>query len=309
MAGDDKRWYKYRELFVVIPCYVTVAILAAGVIPSLTNQATSHTQSYTLSIGEDNTIYKIGDGKLTFTLQNNQGQSSSIFIYGLAISNNIRQAQAFVSDLYSQDGHSVRATNISIRPGTIILSGLSANPTKVDLAVQDSKDLGRFNGWFILLIGQDMISVPLSASTNPLILIAILWVTTGALISIGTWELGRFSDRRRTDNKYRILFGDHEKLSNAEDLTRVYYTKDNPLEAMSIKAKKIQQSNRLSNRAQATKFALVDLLSIVFGIGVFYIGVLSNTNVIGLQTISNFDIISLIGIGLGIGSLAGFGNK
>ena len=295
--------YKKRELFVVIPCYLSAAILAAVVIPSLTNQATSQVQSYALAMSDDSVTYEVGDGTLTFALNNNQGQTpSSIYIYGLAISNNINQAQFFVSDLYSQDGRAVKA---SIQPGTITLRDISPTPTRVDVTITSSTERGKFHGWFMLLIGQDITSVPLTATTNPLFLIAILWVTFGALVSIGTWELGRFFDRRKTDERIRILETPNAQLTTNQVKAKQNYTPFEP----SIRAKEVKYKARLATVEEAAKFTLVDIFSIVFGIALFYIQLLSNPAVMDLQIISDLDIYSLIGIGLGIGSLGGFINR
>jgi len=297
--------YEYRELFVVIPCYLLLAVLYLAVIPQLTSQETSHVQSYALAIGDDDsTTYKIGDGKLTFALDNNQRpMKPSLYIYGLAISNNINQAQIFVSNLYSQDGRAVEASNILVQPNTISLSGISTTPMKVDVDIVNSMERGKFHGWFMLLIGQDITSVPLTATTDPLFVIAMLWVTIGALFSIGTWEIGRFFDRRKNDKKFVIL-------TNPRPTGNDLLAKQNYMPfAMSIRAKKVKYNARLANREEGIKFTLVNIFSIVFGIALFYIQLLSNPAVMELQTISLVNIISLIGIGLGIGSLGGFINR
>jgi hypothetical protein len=284
-------WKDYRELFVVIPCYGAVALLTIWYIPSLTNETNSRVQSYALTIGEDSTTYKVGDGKLTFTLNNNQGATSSLYIYGLLLANNINQAKFFVSDLYSQGGTSVKASDILVDPNTISLGPISESPTKVDLTVQNSKELGKFQGWFMLLIGEEVISVPLTASTDPLVLIALLWATTGALISIGTWEIANFFDRLRTNRQFGQL------------------TSFSPADQQSINQKKVKLDAHLANSREATQFTLVNFFTVIFGIAAFYLALLSNPDVMELQTISQFDIYSLIGLGLGIGSLSGFINK
>lgn len=295
--------YDYRELFVVTPCYIAVLVLVISIIPSLNDQVSSQTQSYALTIGEDTTTYKIGDGRLSFTLYNNQGDKSSIYIYGLAKSNTTSQAQIFLSDLYSVDGSGINVSNILTQPNMITLDTISSNSTKVDISIHDSKALGNFQGWLMLLIGEDIYAVPITAKTDPLSVIAILWVTVGALISIGTWEIGRFFDRRKTHEKYGILNMVNPKGPQIQAQAKYL------LERESIEAKEIRYNGRLVNRLGVAKFSLVNLFSIVFGIALFYIGLLSNPDVMGLQTISQIDIYSLIGIGLGIGSLGGFINK
>jgi hypothetical protein len=146
----------------------------------------------------------------------------------------------------------------------------------------------------MLLIGEELIAVPLTAETDPLFLIAIWWVTAGVLISIGTWEIATFFDRRRTAKQYALLTNNKNINTARLDI---------------ITARKIKLDTHLATPGEATQFTLVNFFTIVFGIAAFYLGLLSNPDVMGLQTISQFDIYSLIGIGLGIGSLGGFINK
>ena len=67
--------------------------------------------------------------------------------------------------------------------------------------------------------------------------------------------------------------------------------------------KKLNFDKRLGTAEGASRFALVDIFSIVFGIALSSIGLLSNPLVIDLQTISQLDVFSLIGVGLGIGDI------
>ena len=286
-------WKDYRELFVVIPCYLAVAFLI-WYIPLLTNDTSSNVQSYSLAIGEDSTTYKVGNGKLTFNLENNQGATSSLYIYGLSIANNIDQAKFFVSDFYSQAGSSVKATNILVDPNAINLTPISNSPIIVHLTIQNSKELGNFQGWFMLLIGEEIIAVPISASTDPLYEIALLWVTTGAFFSIGTWELAIYFDRKRTFRRYLSMNNDTNINAARKDM---------------IAARKLKHDTHLVDPGDVTQFTLVNIFTIVFGIAGSYLALLSNPDVMEIQTISLIDIITLIGIGLGIGSLSGYINK
>lgn len=290
-------WLDYRELIIVAPCYFFALVLAFVIIPSLTAQETSKDQYYSLAIGDDSTVYKVGEGELTFTLENNRGQTlPSIYIYGLTLPNNVNQADVFLSNLYSQDGRPV--SRISAQPDTITRSDISMPPAKIGISIPSNKEMGDFQGWLMLSLGEELISIPLKASTDPLFLIAVLWVSVGALVTIGTWELGRFFDRRQTKEELNSLT---KELSVAAQV--------NDPKFLAIQNKKTRYDLRLTNSRQAIKFAFVDTFSFVFGIGLFYIGLLDNSFVTGLQTISEFDIYSLIGIGIGIGSLAGFINK
>lgn len=279
-------WKYYRELFVVIPCYLAAVLLFFWFIPSLTDEANSRIQSYSLIIDGDSTTYKVG--KLTFNLDNNQDSKSFLYIYGLSLANNINQAIFFVSDFYDQGGNSIIATDILVDPMTVSLDPISESPAKVDLAIQNSKELGLFQGWFMLLIGEEIIAVPITASTDPLYDIAILWVTTGALISIGTWELANFLDKIRTET---------------------FLTKNGNAKNQIMLARKSKHEAHLGSALEVTQFTFVNFFTIIFGLATFYLALLSNPDVMELQTISHFDILSLIGLGLGIGSLSGFINK
>lgn len=157
----------------------------------------------------------------------------------------------------------------------------------------------------MLLIGREITSVPLIASTDPLLLIAVLWVTAGAFIAIATWEIGRFFDRRRTDDQFDLLRANTSTLSETKKLAQQNAT----LEGNAIQVKKIKYEKHLANRLEVAKFTLVDLFSIVFGIATSYIALLSNPQIMELQIITEFDIYSLLGIGLGIGTIAGLINR
>ena len=270
-------------------------------IPSLTDETNSRVQTYALTIGEDSTTYKVGDGKLTFTLDNNQYATSSLYIYGLMLANNTNEAKFFVSDLYNQGGSLVKAIDILVDPKLISLATISETPTKVDLAVLNSKELGKFQGWFMLLIDEEVVSVPLTASTDPLFVIALLWVTTGAFFSIGTWEIANFFDGLRTGqqlNRLNSLSPTSKELIEQKDI-KLYM----------INQKKIKLDAHLANSTEASKFTLVNIFTVIFGIAAFYFALLSKPEVMELQTISQFDMYSLFGLGLGIGSLSGFINK
>ena len=283
----------YRELVIAIPCYSAVAFLAFWYIPLLTDEANSRVQSYSLTIGEHSNTYKVENGKLTFNLDNNQGDTSSLYVYGLFLANNINQAKFFVSDLYSEGGTLVKANDILVDPNVISLTPISESPTKIDLTIQAGRELGKFQGWFMLLIGEEVIAVPLAASTDPLYVIAVWWVTTGALLSIGTWELANFFDRKRTSKQLSFLQKNNLNVA-----------RQNLLEV-----RKSKHDAHLSIAGEIAQFSLVNIFTVVFGIAAFYLALLSKPEVMELQTISQFDIYSLIGLGLGIGSLSGFINK
>jgi hypothetical protein len=281
-----------RELLIAIPCYSAVGFLAFWC-SLLTDDINNRIQSYSLAIDKDSTTYKVGNGKLTFTLYNNQGAASTLNIYGLSLTNNINQAKFFVSDLYDRGGNSIAKNKIVVNPTGVVLTPISETPAKVELTIQTSKELGNFHGWFMLLIGDEIISVPITASTDPLYKIALLWVIIGVLISIGTWEFANYFDRIR----------------NAKQLVSLPVNNLNIALRNKLEVKKIKYDAHLASAVEAAKFSFVSLFAAVFGIATSYLALLSNPNVMELQTISQIDILSLIGIGLGIGGLAGFLNK
>jgi hypothetical protein len=77
----------------------------------------------------------------------------------------------------------------------------------------------------------------------------------------------------------------------------------NMMAAATVKAKIVAANERLANKKQRTRVAIIDIVSAGFGITVALTGVLSNTFVTNLQIIGELEILTLFGIGLGVGSL------
>ena len=106
-------------------------------------------------------------------------------------------------------------------------------------------------------------------------------MTTGVLLSIGTWEFATFY-ARKTDKK-------HENLNSFLEADQVEIT-----------VKRFKRDEHLGNKGQVTKFTLVNIYAVIFGMDSFYLALLSKPEVMELETIPQFDILSLIGLGLGI---------
>ena len=68
----------------------------------------------------------------------------------------------------------------------------------------------------MVLMGQNLISVPISASTQPLFEISLLWISTGVLLAIGTWEAVLFVDRRKIDRQDKEISNNIGSLDKEE---------------------------------------------------------------------------------------------
>ena len=68
----------------------------------------------------------------------------------------------------------------------------------------------------MVLMGQNLISVPISAFTQPLFEISLLWIGTGVLLAIGTWEAVLFVDRRKIDRQDKEISNNIGSLDKEE---------------------------------------------------------------------------------------------
>jgi hypothetical protein len=73
--------------------------------------------------------------------------------------------------------------------------------------------------------------------------------------------------------------------------------------AADVRNKIMAATKRVSGIGQKARIAIIDIITAGFGVAIALIGVLSNALVIELQAIGDIEILTLVGIGLGVGSL------
>lgn len=147
---------------------------------------------------------------------------------------------------------------------------------------------------------------------------AFLLVVIGVSLSVAFWEIFFYvnlgSNQRRLDKLGRWI-GQGEIIrnqlspekQNAADVNQFIEFKN--LEYKQEQWKRLERIDHINNRykepSSKVKILTFDVASVIFGILTALVGLSSNGYVIGLVEISPIDVVMLIGIGLGIGSLKG----
>lgn len=287
------------------------------------NNIDKDTKSYFITFDIDLTVFDIDNGKLTITVDNNpNGNNHNLNIYGLSPSSNNGQAKISASDLSNGAGTIIDSQKIVFDPSVIPLRPLSTNPEKVNLSIENSKEAGTFHGRIFLLIGQSLTSVPIKASTAPLLTIAILWVLVGIAAAIAFWEIIRYLEKLKLQvQKKEIIdkisvtrkkYNQPLKASAIPAEQEAYLDNKNRLEeetrsdmiaAANVETKIASFQARLADKKQTFRTVLIEIASAAFPIAIAILAFFNDTFVNNLQNINELERWTLIGIGFGIGTV------
>jgi hypothetical protein len=152
-------------------------------------------------------------------------------------------------------------------------------------------------------------TIPIIVSTEPKVIHAVILVVIGVLLSIIFWEIFVYINK-----KFNLATANRLKTMDVPALrTRTGFVNLNDSQIMAKQAQIVQRKmervrkveSRYRYTENAIKIVTFDVASVTFGIITGLVGLMSNTYVTSLIEISWIDAITLIGIGLGIGSLKG----
>lgn len=203
----------------------------------------------------------VSDNKLTFLIDNSgKGPTNSLTIYGL---DTVRP------DISSSDIRDTNGKTIKIDFGTFSATH------QISLKVQSIAP-GSYEG--ALFINKDTV-VPITITTEPKVLQAIIWIMIGIITSIIIWEF--------------IIHHKDPKKSSAR-----YDQNKSP-----------RLKNLIGDRRPRPGVALIDWGTIIFGISLGLLTVLNQGYVNTIRVIEIPDILAFFGTGLGIGSLREFAAK
>lgn len=251
------------------------------------------------------------DEDLSMAIGNNGLESAKkLNIHGIE-----NGATILSSLLGSQSGKMIEHLNFGGLPeATLVVAsnGLSS----VEVSAQNILS-GKYYGW-LYLTGATPYTIPITLSTAPKVVEAFLLVVIGVSLSVAFWEIFFYvnlgSNQRRLDKLGRWI-GQGEIIrnqlspekQNAADVNQFIEFKN--LEYKQEQWKRLERIDHINNRykepSSKVKILTFDVASVIFGILTALVGLSSNGYVIGLVEISPIDVVMLIGIGLGIGSLKG----
>jgi hypothetical protein len=277
---------RFRGMWPQVAIIIVCILILIAIVSYLVSQEEfekNQIKIYSLAFTPGSTTFSLDNVKLAFTVDNNSIYPHLLSVYGLNSHNNT-PVTIFASDFVDENGDIIDSGKVQFNNSRqLILDSTSNDPQRIEITITDSKKAGSFQGWFILLIGADTTSIPINASTPPMISSALLWTAVGILVSIIFWEIIKYIDYTRADKIRPCLSGNPIAVSNANVKVQAY-------------------KKRLSDNKGRARVAIVDIATAGFGLALAFIGLLSNAFVTNLLTIDFYEKLVLIGLGLGIGS-------
>jgi|RhiMethySRZTD1v2_1073278.scaffolds.fasta_scaffold200077_2 hypothetical protein len=234
-------------------------------------------KNYTLTFNDDLTYT---DGSMILVVDNNDKNSiKKILVYGF---NNNSEYKISSSHLMDQSHQVVKSSDITFNnKSEFLLNNIQNEPVVIDVSINNIQ-LGESSGR-IIFTGNHITSVPIKITTEPLVVRALLWVLIGVLISVIIWEL----INQLTTKHYRDIYkGDIESYKE-------------------LHHKVLRHEKRWTGNGWKRQ-TLYIIGSAGFAMSVGIISLFNNDYVTGQRVIDPNEIIVLIGIGLGTGSIKEF---
>jgi hypothetical protein len=269
---------------------LTVAAICAGlvcivIVVNLAPTSLIEPNNYTLTFNGDLTH---SDGPITLVVDNNnKGNIKKIIIYG---SSNSGESKISVSHLMDESHLAIRSTEIKFnnKKSELQLNNLTGEPKIVNVSIENIPP-GEYSG-ALIFSGNPIASVPIKVATEPLIIRALLWVLVGILLSVILWELIHYLTYQQHEHTYKQQ--KQEIDSNKE------------LHAKYLKHK--WWHHYRWSRTGLTRQSIYIIGSAGFAMSIGIISLFTNDFVTGQRVIDPIEIVVLIGIGLGTGSVKEF---
>jgi hypothetical protein len=216
--------------------------------------------------------------------------------------------------LGTQTGKIIEYLNFDGRPVTPLIVN-KYNMSSVEISAQDISS-GKYNGWLYLTDGSSY-TIPVTLSTAPKIIQAFILVVIGVLLSIAFWEIFFYANLGSNQirlNRLNQWIDNRQQLRNQLSPQLLGPGADLQIELLNQKykqerRKRTERIDRIKKRytepSSRVRILSFDVATVIFGIVTALVGLSSNSYVIGLVEITPIDWVTLIGIGLGIGSLKG----
>lgn len=251
------------------------------------------------------------DGKLTFVINNNnQSLLKYLNIYGMDKNNPII-VRAQMTDALGNIQQYLTFTDGKTQ---LAITKVAGDPQKIDLQVNIPS--GLFQGW-IIISGKNPTSIPITVATNPMTVEAVGWIVVGILTSIINWEVILYYKPAKPGIQEAAAEAAEEVAkeahnrgpgSKADDGAREKSDEISQRPTIAAEVyKTLYVNSRFPTRTRApipsAHLVLLDIITIIFGIGVGLLALFSQGYVNQLHVIGAWDIVALLGLGLGIGSL------
>ena len=316
------------QSLLILVSLVCTAVLVLFVI-SLENVITdvNEKKNFLVTFNED---LIFSDENLTIIVDNNNS-NKPISIYGL---DNKLSSTISASSLVDESGITIHSTDIKFNNEQYhtIKNFDERGWASVRLSVNVT-DLppGSYQGW-IVISGEINDTIPLVISTQPMTMQAIILVLIGVVLSVWLWEIIKYYKQKNNIEEKESIKGKLDEKLNAASKLRIDMqnksSKGVTIEEYEIKEYDIEEK-RLLGEAQVLAMAttqkqieiedgekrvktkaktgltilIIEFVSSIIGITIGLFTLLSSENVTGLLRIDTYEVIYLLGLGLGAGSL------
>jgi hypothetical protein len=164
------------------------------------------------------------------------------------------------------------------------------NTRVFSFSTENANQPGLYQGSLFVKDGVDVATIAIELDVKPPITKPMIIIVDGIAISIVLWKLIAYYNRLYSPK-------DNKKNDRVNVYQGLYRNRANMGMSMSGAV------HYAVFREVFVKNLVLDAGTIIFGIGLALIGLPTNEAVLNIRTISDLDFLTLIGIGLGIGSL------
>jgi hypothetical protein len=236
----------------------------------------------------------IFDGALVVNIQPGSVQSSQTFVV-YSQSTDISNVQLSFSDLYETNSGK-RITLPKILPqDTAQSTNVIPEGTEIFSFSTESANLpGLYQGSLFVKNETNSASLPIVFDVKPPLTKPMIIVVDGIALSIILWKLIAYFNSR-----FSPMEVDPDEVPRLKQMM-------NPRMARYTEMRQKGAVKYAVSGSVLAKNLILDIGTIIFGIGLALIGLPANEAILNVRTISDLDIWTLLGIGLGIGSLKEF---
>jgi len=290
--GDDQSRLMLLLIFLFFGSFA--AILSLCVVYFYMEYLSFPQKDFNISFGQDLTF--TDESQSTWLVDNrgsNHEKLLSVYWNAKKSTGNTPSQIVKSSDLVDHSGKNVDSYNIKFNGSSVLNGNFTHGWNKIYVTLENSSlKLGSFSG-NLILDGNKIDTIPITISTEPLVIYGIVLVVIGALLSVCIWEVVRHF-------KNMILNNIPKKGPNGSQFT-VAETN------LTIQLARVELSKQLIRNSKPfvviPKIFLIELISAILGIVIALFGVIYNETVIGTRSLGLFEVVTLIGIGLATGSL------
>jgi hypothetical protein len=203
-----------------------------------------------------------------------------------------------LSDMIGETGN-ITSANIQYKVYPKSNPQNQTEPTKIQLSVTNSMP-GVFQGLVMINDSKNasVTSIPITLTSDTVTNYAVIWILVGVFSSLFFWELIRIKKKKSTTAWLGLPENQPAAFTNDPD-GRVKHI----IERQNYQRIKGYLDKRYSTLTDATKITFLDILSVLFGMAVGFIGLLNYDYLTSIRIITPESMIILFGTGLGIGSI------